>query len=68
MSLEADNLSKFTSLENIAESLQFIATYQWVYDFQLTHFLLDKKWEHVPNDASDNVTVFIFLIIAVKCV
>ncbi len=31
--------------------LQFLSTYNWIFNFQLTKFLVARVWEDIPKEA-----------------
>ncbi|KAK2151013.1 hypothetical protein LSH36_379g01024 [Paralvinella palmiformis] len=33
-----------------SECLLFLHKYEWIYDFQLTHFFTDRVWENIPSE------------------
>ena len=47
---DSENENYYTSDNFVTRSMLFLAKYQWIYDFQLTHFFSDRMWEHIPTE------------------
>ena len=47
---DIENENYYTSDDFVTRSMLFIAKYHWIYDFQLTHFLSERVWEHIPTE------------------
>lgn len=39
--------------------VEFLAKYQWIYNFQVTKFFIDEPWKHIPEEVK---TLLVFML------
>lgn len=48
--MDENNKAACLNQASMESTLEFLAEYEWMYNFKLTRFFLDKVWEHATAE------------------